>query len=154
MRNAIRAAAAGLALALTTVLSGCTVGVDTASFEQRLDQLPGLNGALVEVQHPGLPTNTQVAVWAFVDKTDVPSSVAAVHEIAEAVGEDPSIAGHAVIVAVVPGDPADYPNRADVVHGATPVMHEVAEQLGLPESDDEMLVLDRDAVRLLTGTTG
>ncbi|MBO1803865.1 hypothetical protein [Leucobacter ruminantium] len=154
MRNTIRIGAAGVSAALAVALSGCAAQVDTASFEQRLERLPELNGALVEVQHPGLPTNTQVSVWAFTDALDVPSSAVAVRDIAKAIRDEPSVGRHSVLVSIVPGEPADYPTRGDAVRAAAPIMHVVAEQLGLPESDDEMLVLDRHAVGLLTGTVG
>ncbi len=135
-------------------LVGCSASVDTGSFEKELDGIQGVNGSLVEVQHPGLPTNTDVVVWLFVDSTDVASVSATAREVAEIVKVDDSVRTHQVSLAVVQGEPAQYPTRSDVSSHSAQVMHKVAEELGLPRSAGGFLRLDTQAVSQLTGSNG
>lgn len=133
-------------------LVGCAPqSVDTEGFEARLAEVQGVNGALVEVQHPGLPTNTNVAVWLFVDSPDIDSVVAITRDVADAAATDDGVRGQQVNLSVVQGDPADFPTRQSAVKNSLPVMHLVAEALGLPDSAGEMLVLSPKEISDLAG---
>ncbi len=133
-------------------LAGCasrSVDVDTAGFETRLSAVPGVNGAMVEVQHPGLPTNTNVAIWLFLESADVESVATTVRKVAGTARSDDGVRGRQITISVVQGTRAEFPIRQDVVANSVPVMHRVAEALALPESAGLMLVLTPEEVARL-----
>lgn len=64
MANRRRTPRVALALAALLVLTGCSA-MDTDDVQSRLAAASDLSGALVEVQHPGLPTNEKIVIWMF-----------------------------------------------------------------------------------------
>ncbi|KZB85898.1 hypothetical protein [Amycolatopsis regifaucium] len=141
----------------TLALAGCasrSAEVDTAGFETRLSAVPGVTGALVEVQHPGLPTNTNVVIWLFLESADVESVATAARKVAVAARGDDGVRGRQVNLFVVKGKREDFPARQDVVRNTVPVMHRVAEALGLPESAGQMLVLTPEVIARLAHAEG
>ncbi|MGK4595921.1 hypothetical protein [Amycolatopsis sp. w19] len=137
------------------VLTGCAPSTgDIAGFEKRLAALPGVDGALVEVQHPGLPTNTNVAIWLFVESVDVESVATTTRKVAGVARADDGVRGQQVNLSVVKGKRADFPNRQDFVGKTVPVMHLVAAALGLPEANGNMLVLSPAEIAKLADAEG
>ncbi|MEV7548703.1 hypothetical protein AB0N89_03665 [Amycolatopsis sp. NPDC089917] len=141
----------------TLALAGCasrSVEVDTAGFETRLSAVAGVNGALVEVRHPGLPTNTNVAIWLFLESADVESVATIARKVADVARDDDGVRGRQVNLSVVKGKRADFPTRQEVVRSTVPVMHRVAEALGLPESAGQKLVLTPEEIARLADSEG
>lgn len=153
MRSLLRSGLAAVLLAGVLIFAGCApTEADVEGLQESASALENVNDAFVEVQHPGLPTNTQVVVWLFTDAPGVVDIAGIVRDLADVIDADASVRRHEVRVAVVPGTPQQHPTRADMNANTISAMHEVAEELGLPESAGRYLTLRPEDVRTLTGT--
>ncbi|KXZ61880.1 MAG: hypothetical protein BGN98_06205 [Microbacterium sp. 69-7] len=147
-RNRLWHAMAATAV-LALILTGCS-GMNEKDVSDRLGREAGLNGALVEVQHPGLPTNEKIVVWMFVDDTSAPAVADDVTRVARVAANDPDLAGKDLTLAAVEGSPADHTDRVVLGSSGVPVMAAVAETVG-GRGAEEFLELSAADVRRLAG---
>lgn len=122
--------------------------MNTDDVRDRLVAATDLNGALVEVQRPGLPTNEEIVIWMFVDD-DTPAAVAAdVRDVAAFAADDRDLGGKDLTLVAVPGEPEDFPDRVVLGSSGSPVMAEVAGIVG-GKGAEEFLDLSAADVRRL-----
>jgi hypothetical protein len=120
--------------------------VDTSTFTMSLDQLSGVNGSVIEVEHRG-EANVDVVVWLFVDHfSSSADGNAMARAVARVIDSDPGVSDQAVSVAFVAGRPAAYPTHSDVVAAALPGMARISKALGIAHNSDTFLRLTPIAV--------
>ena len=122
--------------------------MDTEEVGARLVEATGLNGALVEVQHPDAPWNDKIVIWMMVDDDGAEAVAEDVREVARFAADDPDLSGHELTLAASKGEPADFPDRSSLVLSAAYVMGSVAAIVG-GKGVEDLLELDADDVRRL-----
>ncbi len=122
--------------------------MDTDDVGARLVEATGLNGALVEVQHPNAPWNDKIVIWMMVDDDSAEAVAEDVREVAAFAADDRDLGGHDLTLAATKGEPADFPDRSSLVLSTAYVMGSVATLVG-GKGVEDLLELDADDVRRL-----
>ena len=118
--------------------------MDTDDVGARLVEATGLNGALVEVQHPNAPWNDKIVIWMMVDDDTAEAIAEDVREVAAFAADDRDLGGHDLTLAATKGEPADFPDRSSLVLSTAYVMGSVATLVG-GKGVEDLLELGGDA---------
>lgn len=137
------------AVALGLTMTGCS-GMNEADVSERLVAATDLNGAMVEVQHPGVPWANKIVIRLFV-KDGSPEAVADdVREVAAFAVDDSDLSGEELSFFAVEGAPEDFdePVLATITE-ALYIMGSVSGELGVGKGVESMLTLSANDVRVL-----
>ncbi len=142
-----RASAVVVAALLAVTMSGCA-GMNEKSVSDRLAEDAGLNGALVEVQHPGAPWVNKIVIRMFVADATAEGVARDVRSVAAVAVDDPDLRGEPLTFMAVQGAPADFsdPLTATITDSAS-VMGSVADRLGVGTGVEDILELSAADVR-------
>jgi len=144
-----RWAAVSAAVVLGLALTGCA-GMNEQDVSDRLVEATSLNGAIVEVQHPGAPWVNQIMIRMFVEDGSADAVAEDVREVAAFAVEDSDLEGEPLMFLAVEGSPDDFddPVLATIV-GSLRVMGSVSEALGAGHGVEEILELSANDVRVV-----
>jgi len=129
-------------------LTGCSADMNTTDVQDRLVAATDLNGALVEVQHPGAPWNDKIVVWMFVDDGSAQAVADDVRDVAGFAADDADLSDEELTLIAVKGRPEDFPERHQLAVAGEYVMGEVASLVGGSGSEDQLVLGGADVRRL------
>ncbi|WP_232212044.1 hypothetical protein [Microbacterium sp. oral taxon 186] len=132
---------ATIALAMILTLTGCS-GMNENAVSERLTQASGLNGAMVEVQHPGAPWVNKIVIRLFVRDASAAAVADDVRAVAAFAVDDRDLGGQPLTLLAVQGSPGDFsdPLTATITDSAY-VMGSVSEILGAGKGVENILDL-------------
>ncbi|AXA96920.1 hypothetical protein E5344_10795 [Microbacterium laevaniformans] len=132
---------ATIALAMILTLTGCS-GMNENAVSERLTQASGINGAMVEVQHPGAPWVNKIVIRLFVRDASAAAVADDVRAVAAFAVDDRDLGGQPLTLLAVQGSPGDFsdPLTATITDSAY-VMGSVSEILGAGKGVENILDL-------------
>lgn len=132
---------ATIALAVILTLTGCS-GMNENAVSERLTQASGINGAMVEVQHPGAPWVNKIVIRLFVRDASAAAVADDVRAVAAFAVDDRDLGGQPLTLLAVQGSPGDFsdPLTATITDSAY-VMGSVSEILGAGKGVENILDL-------------
>lgn len=137
-------------VALTTVtMTGCSA-VDERDVSDRLAAAADLNGAIVEIQHPGAPWNNKYVVWMFVGDGTATAVASDVRRVAAFADADEDLSGQDLTLFAVVGQPDEYADGSFRL-SAVDIMGSVSEIVGGKGVEDTLTLTAADVARLADG---
>ncbi|MFT4229301.1 MAG: hypothetical protein QM602_03325 [Microbacterium sp.] len=122
--------------------------MNTDDVQTRLTEATSLNGAKVEVQHPGAPWNSKIVIRMFVDDDSAEAVAENVREVAAFAADEPSLDGQPLTLMAIVGTPDDFPNGDGLSVAGVKVMGSVSRIVG-GVGTEEILELSAADVRRL-----
>ncbi len=138
---------------LVVTMTGCG-GMNVERVSDRVVQGAGVNGAIVEVQHPGAPWVNKIVIRLFVADPSAEGVASDVRAVAAVAASDADLSDQPLTFIAVEGSPEDFsdPLTATITDSLY-IMGSVAGILGVGSGTEEVLDLSADDVRTLAASS-
>lgn len=148
-----RMAAVVIGAILVVTMTGCG-GMNVERVSDRVVQGAGVNGAIVEVQHPGAPWVNKIVIRLFVADPSAEGVASDVRAVAAVAASDADLSDQPLTFIAVEGSPEDFsdPLTATITDSLY-IMGSVAGLLGVGSGTEEVLDLSADDVRTLAASS-